>query len=74
MTRYIALRLFLVCLIACAAMVLGAIWLQDRIEAPLYFQTTATLFVVGFASFLIWFSSTLQAIHASLQAPAQSRS
>lgn len=65
MTSHISLRIFLVCMIACAAMVLGVIWLHGRIEAPLYFQTTATLFVVGFASSLIWFSSTLMAIRAS---------
>lgn len=55
-------RLFLVCLIVCASFALGAVWLQDRITNPLYFQTTASFFIVGLASFLIWFTHTLRAI------------
>ena len=67
MIRHASLRLFLLCMLTCASMALGAIWLQDRIATPLYFQTTATLFVVGFASALIWFSLTLQSILTMLR-------
>ena len=66
MTRYLSLRVFLICLIACAALVLGAIWFQTKISSPFYFQTIASLFVVGLASFLIWFSLTLIIIRDSL--------
>jgi hypothetical protein len=67
MVRHLSFRIFLLCLIACATMVLGIIWFEHEIAAPIYFQTTATLFIVGLASFLIWFSSTLLAIRALLE-------
>lgn len=63
-------KLFLVCLVLCASLALGAIWTNGRIHNPLYFQTTATLFVVGLASFLIWFSLTLRSIRAALSGKA----
>jgi hypothetical protein len=44
-------------------MVLIAIWVgSDNALGETYFKTTATLFVVGLASFLTWFSATLTAI------------
>jgi hypothetical protein len=61
-----AFRLFLLCLIVCALLALGAVWLQDRITNPLYFQATASFFIVGLASFLFWFSRTLLAIRTLL--------
>ncbi len=68
MTSYITFRVFLVCLIACALMVLFAIWFgKDAALGELYFKTTATLFVLGLASFLIWFSLTLTAIYRRLE-------
>ncbi len=67
MTRYYTFRLFLVCLVLCASMALGAVWLQDSITSPLYFQTTASLFILGLASFLIWFSLTLASIQQTLK-------
>lgn len=66
MIVHYSFRIFLICLLSCATLALGAIWLQDRIEAPLYFQTTATLFVIGLAAFLIWLSFTLGAIRSGL--------
>lgn len=67
MTSRISLRIFFVCLIACATMALGVIWFEHRITSPLYFQTTATLFIIGLTSFLIWFSLTLLGIRNVLQ-------
>lgn len=52
-----AFYVFRVCLLACASMVLIALW--SHLENQLWFQSTATLFVVGLAAFLIWFSSVL---------------
>jgi hypothetical protein len=51
----ISLRVFLVCLFSCATLVLYIIWFGDQHEAPELFKTTASLFVVGLASFLVWF-------------------
>lgn len=61
-----AFRLFLLCLIVCATLALGAVWLQDRITYPVYFQSMASFFIVGLASFLFWFSRTLLAIRTLL--------
>jgi len=66
MARTISFRVFLICLVACAALALGVVWYEDSITSPLYFQTTATLFITGLASFLIWFSLTLKSIHEFL--------
>ncbi len=62
MITRIAFRLFLTCLILCASMVLIAIWLGEDWVVPLYFQVAASTFIVGLASFLVWFSRTLTAI------------
>jgi len=67
MTVRVAFRLFLVCLIVCAVMVLGAIWLGEGRVPEIYFQSTASLFVIGLASFLIWFSLTLKSIYSFLK-------
>ncbi len=67
MTLYYSFRIFLVCLVSCATMALGAVWLQDSITSPVYFQTTASLFILGLASFLIWFSLILGCIYGSLR-------
>lgn len=64
---YYAFRLFLACLIICATMVLFAIWIGEHVLPPVYFQSTATVFVTGLASFLIWFSLTLRSIHTLLR-------
>lgn len=62
MIRYYSFRLFVLCLLSCTSLVLGVIWLQEKIQVPAYFQTTATLFAIGLASFLIWFTLTLTEI------------
>ncbi len=67
MTSRIAYRIFITSLSPCALLVITAAWLQDRITWPYYFSIVATLFVSGLASFLIWFSLTLSAIHRSVQ-------
>jgi hypothetical protein len=43
-------------------MVLTAIWFGKTVSRPLYFQIAVTFFVVGLASFLVWFSQTLGAL------------
>ena len=48
----IALGLFLVCMLATAAMFIVFVWTQPTAEA--LYGSMATVFVVGFASFLIW--------------------
>jgi len=67
MITRIAFRLFLTCLILCASMVLTAIWLGEDWVVPLYFQIMASFFIVGLASFLVWFSRTLMDIHELLR-------
>lgn len=67
----IAFRVFFVCLLTCAPMVLGGIWFEEQITSEEYFKITATLFIVGLLSFLSWFSLTTRAILHALQ---QSRS
>lgn len=57
-------RLFLVCLVTCASLVLFIIWTggPDSARPQIYFQTAATLFIVGLASFLTWFSIMLYSL------------
>jgi len=62
-----AFRVFLTCLTLCASLVLIAIWLGEDWVVPLYFQVTATTFILGLASFLVWFSLTLRSILTLLQ-------
>lgn len=47
-----SLILFLVCMIATAVLFVALMWIEPRGEV--WFKTMATVFVVGFASFLIW--------------------
>lgn len=67
MISRVSLRLFLFCLVLCASMFVTFIWLGEDSVPPVYFQIMITLFVVGLASFLIWFSRTLRSIHQLLQ-------
>jgi hypothetical protein len=62
MTEQILYRLFLTCLIVCASIVLGTIWLEKIVSGPLYFKTAATFFDIGLGSFLVWFSLMLYAL------------
>lgn len=68
MTEFITFRLFRTCLIVCACMALGAIWFGEHFLPPAYFQTMMSIFVIGLASFLIWFSSVLLSIRALIKA------
>ena len=52
MIEKITLRVFLVCLLCCASLVLSIIW--GGPPAEVFFKTTASLFVIGLASFLCW--------------------
>ncbi len=67
MVNYFSLRVFLICLLVCAAMTISSIWLEGKVLVPAYFQTTATLFIIGLASFLIWFSRMILEIRNSLR-------
>ncbi len=64
MLEKITLRVFLVCLFSCASLVLSIIW--GGPPAEVYFKITATLFIVGLASFLCWFVSMLCGLRSAL--------
>jgi hypothetical protein len=50
------LTIFLICMPTCAVIALLAIWLGERGVLPEWlFQVAATAFVIGLASFLLWF-------------------
>ena len=53
--QYIAFRLFLVMMFACAGLFLSIIWQGGPDEFTILNQFAITTFVVGLASFLIWF-------------------
>ncbi len=55
MIEKVTIRIFLVCLVSCASLVLSFIWGGPPSE--IYFKTAATLFIIGLASFLCWFVS-----------------
>jgi hypothetical protein len=59
-------RIFLICLVGCASLVLTFVW-RGVPPAQIYFQIAATLFVVGLGSFLIWFSTMLYSLRSSLR-------
>lgn len=61
MTERVLLPVFFFCLVACASMVLVGIWAGKGLP-PAYFQTAASLFVIGLATFLSWFTLTLRAV------------
>jgi hypothetical protein len=64
MINRIALPIFLTCLAACVALVLTAIWFGEDTFGEAYFKATATIFIIGLASFLVWFTNTLLVIRA----------
>ena len=64
MSDTIFYRVFLTCLMVCTGMVLVAIWIGEHVLPPVYFQSAASIFVIGLASFLLWFSRTLLALKA----------
>ena len=50
----ITLRVFWICMLACASTVIVGIWLGEHRAPEVLFKIAATLFVVGFANFHIW--------------------
>jgi len=71
MTEKITLRVFLVCLVGCASIVLTLIWLggphtPDSAFSPIYFKTAASFFIVGLGSFLVWLVAMLYSLRKRL--------
>jgi hypothetical protein len=63
MSERFILPVFFFCLFACATMILIAIWFgKDNMLGETYFKTTATLFIVGLASFLTWFVGVMREV------------
>ncbi len=58
MFEKITLRLFFVCLVSCASLILFSLWVYKP-SSEEYFKTAATFFIVGFGSFLCWFVAFL---------------
>jgi len=54
MSEQVFLRIFQVCLVGCAGLVLYFIWAGGP-PAPVYAQVAASIFVIGLGSFLSWF-------------------
>jgi hypothetical protein len=69
MLEKITLRIFLICLVTCASMILFAIWTSSDTSKPpeAYFKTVATLFIIGFASALLWFVRMLYSVRLLLR-------
>ena len=61
MIQKLTARIFLVCLVSCASLVLCFIW-GGGPAAPAYFNIAATFFVVGLGSFLCWFLAMLSSL------------
>jgi len=59
-------RIFVVCLLTCALLVITMAWVQP--ESPPWFipSIIITLFVTGFASFLLWFSRLFWGMYKSV--------
>lgn len=49
----ITLRIFWVCMLACASCVLIGIWNESTLPEE-YFRIPATFFILGLANFLLW--------------------
>jgi tellurite resistance protein TehA-like permease len=49
----ITLQLFTLAMLLCGSLAIGAVWFGGALPEA-YFQAGATLFIIGFASFLIW--------------------
>ena len=59
MLQRITLSVFTFCLFACASLIFFLVWNGGPPESPLLFQSAASFFIVGLASFLLWFCATL---------------
>lgn len=66
MFEKITLRIFLICLVTCASMILFGIWTSMK-PAEVYFKTVATFFIFGLGSFLFWFVSIVYSLRSHLR-------
>jgi len=66
MTKKISLLTFFICLFGCAAIVLYSFVFAAEELPQEWFRVAGSLFVIGLASFLIWFVSEIKAIHAKI--------
>ena len=53
MIEKVTSRLFLMCLVSCASLVLFLIW-SGGPDNEVYFKIAATFFIIGLGSFLSW--------------------
>jgi len=58
MLRSILFTLFIICLTGCASLVVYFIW-NSGPPSDIWFQIAGSFFIVGLASFLLWFSLTI---------------
>jgi hypothetical protein len=65
MFEKITIRLFFVCLVSCASLLLFAMWVHKP-DSEAYFKTIATFFTIGLASFLSWFVSIFYSVRRIL--------
>ena len=63
----ILFRSFLTCLISCASVVLAMIWVQPETPPEYVPQIAVTLFIIGLASFLLWFTRVFRDMHRIMQ-------
>ena len=66
MLEKMTLRIFLICLVGCASLVLLFVWAGGP-PAQIYFQIAATFFIVGLGSFLFWFVTMLYTLRNFLR-------
>lgn len=60
------IRVFLVCLVSCASLVLSFIWGGE--PADVFVKIAVTLFIIGLGCFLSWFVCVLTQLRATLTA------
>lgn len=66
MIEKITVRIFLICLISCAGMILFGIWANQK-PPEVYFKTAATFFITGLTSFLLWFVSFAYSLYLTVR-------
>ncbi|MAZ41125.1 hypothetical protein CL654_03335 [bacterium] len=52
-------KTFIVCLLACASLVISFIW-NSGPPSDVWAQAAGTIFIIGFGSFLLWVSILLR--------------
>ncbi len=69
MFEKITLRVFLICLVSCASLILFLIWTggPDTPDAEVPFKIAATFFIIGLGSFLFWFVTVLYSLRNFLR-------